>query len=173
MTTEPDGYQPAAVEQEPDGSRLRVVFVAGGRHFGEKYLPPDPTKHRGAVARPRWKEERAFLYAELRKLHAHAPIERLVHGDCRTAKLVPTGADKWAALWAIHKGVWSVGYPAPFPALGKAAGRARTATMFDDWHPHHACTLVAFDGGLGTELAVTLAFERDMAVIDLRPVRRK
>lgn len=62
-------------------------------------------------------------------------------GEC------PTGVDQQAKLYAMEKGIFYAGFPAPWKK-GPSAGPARNRVMLETIKPD---LVVAFPGGAGTE----------------------
>jgi hypothetical protein len=73
------------------------------------------------------------------------PITILIHGDCE-------GADRRAAHYIMSKGIHAAGVPALWDFYKKPAGYRRNAAMLL-LLPEYC---VAFPGGNGTEMMVTL-----------------
>lgn len=64
------------------------------------------------------------------------------------------GADQLAFEWALEHGVFFVVFPADWDQYGKRAGYIRNTRMLDEGQPDH---VVAFPGGRGTEMMISIA----------------
>lgn len=78
----------------------------------------------------------------------------VIHGDAR-------GADTMGKTWAMNNGIYSVGIPALWSALGKAAGGRRNQAMLDIMKVEY---VVAFPGGNGTADMVRRAINAGIPV---------
>lgn len=75
-------------------------------------------------------------------------------GDC------PTGADQQAKLFAMERGIYYAGFPAPWKN-GPEAGPIRNRMMLETIKPD---LVVAFPGGAGTRNCVAIANELGIEV---------
>ena len=90
-------------------------------------------------------------------MHAQEPIGRLIVG-------VASGVDQFAAQWAVDRGIDVQVFPAQWRRYGNAAGPIRSREMLG-MQPD---SLVAFDGGKGTEFTLREAEKRGVPVEDQR-----
>lgn len=108
------------------------VLVCGGRNYADYFHVRDT----------------------LDELHQKRPITRIVHGACGDdadnprGKPAYRGADKWADMWALLRGVECHPYPAHWTTLGKKAGFLRNQQMLDEEIGIEL--VVAFPGDEGT-----------------------
>lgn len=72
------------------------------------------------------------------------------------------GADHWASQWAQARRVEAIAFPAKWEQYGWDAGVIRNALMLEDGRPD---LVVAFPGGVGTQLMVRLAQTAGVEVI--------
>lgn len=85
--------------------------------------------------------DRDAAFAFLDSVAERRAILEIIQGDC------PTGADKWARMWAVCNNHHLCCFPADWQAHGKAAGPIRNQQMIDERKPTLA---VEFPGGRGT-----------------------
>lgn len=95
------------------------IIVCGGRYFSDQ----------------------AMLFGVLDMEAEQGPINAIIQGDC------PTGADRFARMWAISRNEHCDCYPADWDRYGKAAGPIRNQQMLDESEP---TKVFAFPGGRGT-----------------------
>lgn len=119
-----------------------VVAITGGRDFKDQQL----------------------LRTVLNALHAQRTITVIRNGGM-------TGADALSSRWAYEKKVDTECYGADWHSFGSAAGPLRNGQMLAGTGVGgdiHADLLVAFPGGRGTDSAVKIARELNIAVLDHR-----
>jgi hypothetical protein len=92
--------------------------------------------------------DREHLFAVLDDIHADSHISHLVHGAAN-------GADTLAGQWARERGVQEVVCPANWNKHGRRAGALRNRAMAN-LEPD---LVVAFPGGVGTDMMVEMAEE--------------
>lgn len=123
-----------------------IVLVCGGRAYAD----------------------RAFLEAELDRLHAQQRFARLVEGGSgrRGRDGSPRcGADLLARAWAEARGVPVTEHPALWRSEGLSAGFNRNLRMVLAERPE---LIVAFPGGRGTAHTCGLAASYRIPLVDLR-----
>jgi hypothetical protein len=74
------------------------------------------------------------------------------------------GADRLAADFASHYGVYHLRYPADWVRFGKRAGAIRNQQMLDEGKPD---LVIAFPGGVGTKDMITKARKAGVEVIEV------
>jgi hypothetical protein len=95
----------------------------------------------------------AFMFATLDMVHKRRPVSIVIHGGAK-------GADHYAELWAVARGIHYARVPALWESLGKAAGPKRNEAMLllaPD-------AVVAFAGGRGTAHMVKIARDAGIKV---------
>lgn len=126
------------------------VLVCGGRDFGWKYLPTNEKVVN--------KEEVAFLENKLnivkKALDEVGKSMVVVQGEAN-------GADNWAKKWAEKNGIKTLDFPADWNQHGKKAGYIRNKQMLDEGKPE---LVIAFPGGKGTKMMMTLSQQYDIPV---------
>jgi hypothetical protein len=130
--------------REPARPHIRVL-VCGGRDY----------------------QDRDRVFSELDNLCGEVSFEHplgtadvtVIHGAC------PTGADHFAAEWAIVNRVNFKGYPADWRSHARAAGPIRNQHMLDDGQPD---LVLAFPGGRGTADMVKRAKRAGIEVKEIR-----
>lgn len=106
---------------------MRIVLVCGGRNYSNGEA----------------------VDKMLDSMQAIEAVDLVVHGGA-------DGADKLAAEWAESRGVHCASIPALWFKAARAAGPMRNRTMLNLVMPH-ACEVVAFPGGAGTDHMVSIA----------------
>lgn len=96
------------------------------------------------------------LLNTLNRIHSETPITEVIEGDAR-------GADKMAGDWARLRGISLTVVPADWNKYGKSAGYKRNVAMAD-LKPD---AVVAFAGGVGTNMMKRIANERFIKVIEV------
>jgi len=146
------------------------ILVCGGRDFGE--IPMKPVNG-GFVCdknHPTWSEkykERYFVTSKLTGLLFELNLLTedglgikdeltIIEGEC------PTGVDQIAVEWAVVNWTGLKGYPADWIQYGKRAGYIRNQQMLTEGKPD---LVVAFPGGRGTKMMVSLAEKAGVPVI--------
>jgi hypothetical protein len=99
--------------------------------------------------------DREVLFRVLDGIHNDTGITHLIHGAAR-------GADSLAGQWARERGVQEVACPANWNVHGRRAGYLRNRAMAE-LQPE---LVVAFPGGIGTNMMVEMAEEHGIKVID-------
>jgi hypothetical protein len=102
--------------------------------------------------------QRSFLYESLDKIHKNNKIDLVINGGA-------SGADSLSTEWAIERGVDFKIIPAEWGKYGKSAGPKRNRLMLARYPE---ATVVAFEGGSGTNGCVEMAKSKQMNIIDLR-----
>jgi hypothetical protein len=101
-------------------------------------------------------------------------VTDLRDGDCRT------GVDRIAQGYIRSRGVAEVEkHPANWKGLGKRAGFVRNGTMIEGTTPgakgrtlgHRGHVLFPFQGGPGTANCRSQAYDLDLEIVDIKPVR--
>ena len=95
-----------------------------------------------------------FLFNKLQDI----PITVLIQGEAR-------GADALAKQYAIKNNIEYESYPANWQKYGKGAGYRRNSEMLKKGKPE---LVVAFTGGKGTDMMVSLAIDNGTDVLDYR-----
>lgn len=81
----------------------------------------------------------------------------IIQGDAR-------GADGLARSWCKKMGVKCENYPADWDKYGKRAGYIRNVQMLNEGKPD---LVIAFPGGKGTKMMVTIAEAANVEVIEV------
>lgn len=82
----------------------------------------------------------------------------IIQGEAR-------GADNYAKMWAYDHDIPVESYPANWDKYGKRAGFIRNAQMLKEGKPD---LVIAFPGGVGTQMMVTLAKSANVKVIEVQ-----
>lgn len=98
--------------------------------------------------------DKEHMFAVLDDIDKHSGITHLIHGAAR-------GADSLAGEWARQRGVQEVVCPANWNKHGRRAGALRNRSMAD-LNPDK---VVAFEGGVGTNMMVEMAEEHGIPVL--------
>lgn len=122
-----------------------IVIVTGGRNY----------------------EDCDRVWDCLDALHKIRPITVVRHGACMDCLGVMSGADRWADVWAVHKGVKVDRHPADWNAYGNQAGPIRNREMA--WQQPRASLCLAFPGGRGTRNMIGHAESRGILVLEVTP----
>lgn len=81
-----------------------------------------------------------FLFTSLDLAKDMFGFTEICHGNCgkvdRTTGMVIEGADMFAGLWAMTRGIKCRSFPADWPKLQNAAGPIRNSQMLDEFLPH-------------------------------------
>lgn len=84
----------------------------------------------------------------------------IIQGDAK-------GADYLAKLWAVSNTVKFESFPADWKKYGKRAGYIRNTQMLNEGKPD---IVVAFPGGKGTQMMITLAEAAGVPVVNVEEV---
>jgi hypothetical protein len=99
--------------------------------------------------------DRAYAFRTLNNLHDSYEFTTIIEGGAR-------GADAIAREWAEGMDIPVETYPADWEAHGKQAGYLRNRKMLLDGKPD---LIVAFNGGKGTKMMVTIAKNANVPVM--------
>ena len=91
-------------------------------------------------------------------LDRYVPHSLIISGHAK-------GADTIAEMYADERGIPLKLFPADWHKFGKSAGYHRNAQMLEEGKPDR---VIAFPGGRGTALMVSLAQDRGVVVLDHR-----
>ena len=91
-------------------------------------------------------------------LDRYVPHSLIISGHAK-------GADSIAEMYADERGIPLKIFPADWDKFGKSAGYHRNAQMLEEGKPDR---VIAFPGGRGTALMVSLAQDRGVVVLDHR-----
>lgn len=102
-----------------------------------------------------------------RELDKLLPIDEIHEGGC------PTGADRFARVYAADMGIKNVTHHADWNAHGRSAGPRRNALMIQKaWNMQDKgvaqVTAVFFAGGKGTENCLMNARNKKLKIVDAR-----
>lgn len=95
------------------------------------------------------------MFEVMDRLHSRFFLSMVIHGAA-------SGADSIAGQWARDRGVQEVVCPANWHVHSRRAGYLRNSAMAD-LQPD---AVLAFPGGVGTNMMVEIAGERNIPVID-------
>jgi hypothetical protein len=129
-----------SVTSTPRGEQGARVIVCGGRWFTDVPL----------------------LFETLDRQHQLTPMAMLAEGASDDVTGPYVGADYWARIWAVARGVPRVSFHADWKTQFRAAGPIRNKRMLDDVRPS---LVVAFEGGRGTDSMVSLAEKTTAAIL--------
>lgn len=125
------------------------VLVCGGRDYG-------------------WKVENNIkIQDDAAKRKLYRALDTLLHaieGEGRNLTLIhgaAAGADSLSDGWAREREVEIEAYPADWETHGRAAGFIRNSQMLKEGKPN---LVLAFPGGRGTAMMVSLAEKNDVVV---------
>lgn len=128
------------------------ILVCGGRDFVDK--------------------EKIFgVLNELANKHSkfYNPFDNWLPEDIMIISGAAKGADSLAVDWAVVNFATFKEYPADWDRFGKRAGYLRNQEMLEKENPD---LVVAFPGGKGTAMMVSLSYRHGCKVLDLRAVAK-
>lgn len=129
------------------------LLVCGGRDYGYRYNQETKKKER-------YKPEIDHIWHTLDLVRS--AISRplvVIEGEQR-------GVDLLAREWAEEKGLEVRGFPADWDRYQKRAGFIRNDQMLKEGNPH---AVIAFPGGVGTRMMVSLARRNCVPVREFYP----
>jgi hypothetical protein len=132
-------------------AKITRILVCGGRDYNQ-WLPFRQVMEQIASER--------FLRTKPDKYGNYLYQVTIIHGGAR-------GADRMAGDWADENWIQSKEYPADWERYGRRAGYLRNKQMLEEGKPD---LVIAFPGGEGTKMMVTLAKAAKVEVIEVTEI---